>query len=478
MTTTASRLTALTLAATGLALASAGSASAATTASWTCRASAVEAQLLNQSRLTPLLADRTPCATTATGLPNVGQATGLAPGVTAKTADASTNSDPPGAFPIKQTVSAEAGIEGAQVTLIPGLDLRVSAARSTATGSCAGGTPKLDGTSTAVGLTLNGQPIVLDGLLSGILDPISASPLGAVLSVKLNEQVKDATGLTQRAAHVMLLSGVGPDATPLADVVVAEARVSADQACDANAPGNSGALTPTQQGELCPAGSMLDVTRSVCVIPADGSMGAGGSGSGDGTAGSSTGGPIQTSGSAKEVVIGAPNQSPSGGSVLSLVNARKKYRSACLQGAGPDYAVIGTAKGDKITGTNGPDRILALAGNDQVAGGRGNDCMDGATGVDSLSGSLGDDREYGMAGGDHLNGGPGTDTLVGGTGNDTINTAFGADRVVGGSGVDFINAATAGKAARISCGGGRDKVRVNRNEVKGLKGCEVKRVLR
>ena len=42
----------------------------------------------------------------------------------------------------------------------------------------------------------------------------------------------------------------------------------------------------------------------------------------------------------------------------------------------------------------------------------------------------------------------------------------------GGSGVDFINVATAGPAATVSCGAGRDKVRTNRNERKKIKGCE------
>lgn len=44
--------------------------------------------------------------------------------------------------------------------------------------------------------------------------------------------------------------------------------------------------------------------------------------------------------------------------------------------------------------------------------------------------------------------------------------------VFGGSGVDFINVATAGKPARVNCGSGRDKVRINRNEIRRVRECE------
>jgi Ca2+-binding RTX toxin-like protein len=85
---------------------------------------------------------------------------------------------------------------------------------------------------------------------------------------------------------------------------------------------------------------------------------------------------------------------------------------------------------------------------------------------------------YGSTGKDHLNGGPGTDYLSAGSGNDTINAAFGRDRAIGGSGIDFINIATAGPAASADCGSGRDKVRINRNESKKIRGCETVYVFR
>jgi hypothetical protein len=54
-----------------------------------------------------------------------------------------------------------------------------------------------------------------------------------------------------------------------------------------------------------------------------------------------------------------------------------------------------------------------------------------------------------------------------------VNTAFGSDTVSGGPGRDAINAATAGPAARISGGSGRDTARVNRNERRRIRGVEV-----
>ncbi len=455
------RVVGLALAVTGMALGAATSAGAATTATWSCRASAIELQLANNSRVTPVVSDRTPCSDGVTGVPNVGQALGLAPGVTAQTAFASTSAAPPTVFPKDQTVGSASGIEGLEVKLLGGsLTIGVDAARSAATGKCVGGSPVFTGDSTAVKLRINGQEIMLDGLLSSIVDPISNSPLGQVVQVKLNEQIKDANGITQRAAHVIVLPGAAGGA-PLVDLVIAEAKVSSASACDPNAINNGGGGTSGSGGngtdglpQVCPTGSTLDRARGLCIIAADKSGGQG------------------------VIIIGVPYSGPSGGTVLSLVNARKRYKSICLQGPGPKFATVGTNRADRITGTNRPDRILGLGGNDAIDGGRENDCLDGGTGGDNLSGALGNDRVYGVSGKDHLNGGSGNDRLSAGSGNDTINAAFGKDIAFGGSGNDFINVATAGPAARVDCGSGRDKVRINNNEKRRIKGCETSYVFR
>lgn len=202
--------------------------------------------------------------------------------------------------------------------------------------------------------------------------------------------------------------------------------------------------------QACASGSALDAASGFCVIRVPGS----------GVQG------LQV------IRVGRPFEGPSGGSVLALAEARKRYRSPCLSGAGPAFAIVGTTRGDRITGTNRADRILTLAGNDRAHGGLGSDCIDGGTGRDILSGAQDRDRVYGGPGSDALNGGPAADRLSGGAGNDTINAAFGADRVFGGAGRDAVNVATAGPRARVDCGTGRDTARLNRNERHTVRGCE------
>jgi Ca2+-binding RTX toxin-like protein len=431
----------------------------AATATWTCGADAVTASVAGMDTLNPVTASRTPCADQTVGLPNTTNAIGLAPTINAKSAYAITSAKPATARPIGQSVGGAAGIENLTLQTASGtVVIGVGAAQSAATAACKDGKAVLAGTSQVVDLTINGQKVSLDGPLTSLTDAISNSPLGGVVWVKLNEQVIAGETLVQRAAHIRVLSAMG--ASPLADVIIAQSTVSAASACDPNADGNVDPSTPTTgsgsgltnlQG-VCPAGSTLDTSRVLCVITASRTGGQG------------------------EIVIGRPFTGPSGGTVISLANARKRYKSVCLQGPGPKYAIVGTNGANRITGRNTADRILGLGGNDAIDGGRGNDCLDGGTGRDNLSGALGNDRVYGTSGGDALNGGPGTDYLSGGTGNDSINAAFGADIVSGGAGVDFINVATAGPPTRVDCGSASDKVRLNRNERNRVRNCETRYV--
>lgn len=431
----------------------AGSASAAT-ATWTCGADAVIATVAGNTPVDPITASRTPCSAQAVGLPQLTDAVALAPAINARSAYAITDAREPGARPITQTIGATSGIEGLSLQTAGGtVVIGVGAAQSAATASCTNGTPVFNGTSQVTGLTINGQTVTLDGPLTTITDAISNSPLQALVTVKLNEQLRSDTGLIQRAAHIRVLNLAGT--APLADVIVAQSGVSSSSACDPTADNNIDPSTNTGPTlpQVCPTGSTLDLPRGVCIITAANSGGQG------------------------IVVVGPPFSGPSGGTVISLAVARDRFNSPCLQGAGPRFVTIGTNRRDEITGTNRADRILALGGSDAVSGGRGNDCIDGGSGSDNMSGTLGNDRIYGTSGNDHLNGGPGTDRLSGGTGNDSINAAFGRDQVFGGSGRDFINVATAGPPARVSCGTGSDKVRMNRNERRSSRGCEIRYVL-
>ena len=426
---------------------------------WQCRASSLYASVSGQNRVEPIVAngnintangvspDLELCADSETGAGNTATQLGIPPNVIgAVTGKAKTVIEPDFGNAIDQVIASEARVEDLSLLGQVGLPaIGVGAANSTATAKCTAGSlvPTFTGDSRVADVTLGGQPIALDQLatqLTNLLNPI----LGAVVEIKVDERITSPTGLTVRAIHVRVIRG----ATSLVDLVVGEAKVAASgEVCDpAKQPGGTGG---SGSGDVCPNGSVA--RGNLCIIPA-------------GTGGSSLG----------DIIIGRPNQSPSGGTVVAVDVARRLYgRTPCLSGNGtPKFAIVGTNKADRITGTNIADRIIGLGGNDKLDGGRGNDCMEGRTGGDTMSGGLGNDRQYGSTGKDHLNGGPGKDYLSGGSGNDTISASFGGDRVLGGAGVDFINIATAGGAASADCGAGRDKIRLNRNETKKIRNCE------
>ena len=428
---------------------------------WQCRASPTYISVNGGNRVEPIVAngaintanggnpDRAQCARAETGAGNTPTQIGIPLNVlSAQTAGAVTDITPELGRAIDQKIASFAKVENLQLPL--GLEpsfLGVTAATSSATGTCVAGslTPKFEGTSQLATIAVAGVNVPVDGLVAAITTALA--PLGPSVDVKINEQIRTANSLTVRALHVKVLRGNG---TPFIDLVVAESKVGAnpaDAVCD-----------PSKQNDgsggddVCPQGSVLVIGNpSLCVIKGSTS----GSGLGD-------------------IIVGRPFQGPSGGSVVPIDIARKRFgRSPCLaRGGAPKFAIVGTSKGDRITGTNVADRILGLGGNDRLDGGRGNDCVEGNTGGDNISGALGNDRMYGSTGKDHLNGGPGTDYLSAGDGNDTINAAFGRDRAIGGKGIDFINIATAGPAASADCGPGRDKVRINNNERGRIRGCE------
>ncbi len=447
--------------ATAATLLSVPSASAFTTKPvWQCRGSATYTSVSGQNRVEPIVAngnintanggnpDRAQCVDSETGAGNTPTQLGISPNfATAVTGRAATAIEPDLGRSIDQTAGALGQVEDLGLLFNAGGPvLGIGAANSVAFGKCVAGNlkPVFTGDSRVADITLGGTPIPLDQLatqLTNLLNPI----LGAVVEIKVDERVTTPTSLTVRAIHVRVLRGT----TPLLDLVVGEAKVAADgPVCDPDKQ-NDG-LNPNTAG-ICPAGAVLVPSSNLCVIKGS-------------TSGSSLG----------DVVVGRPFMGPSGGTVVPIDIARKKFgRSPCLGFSGnPKFAIVGTNGADRITGTNIADRIIGLGGNDNLGGGRGNDCIEGRTGGDNMSGSLGNDRIYGSSGRDHLNGGPGTDLLSAGSGNDTINAAFGRDRALGGSGIDFINIATAGPAASADCGPGRDKVRINNNERKKIQGCE------
>jgi hypothetical protein len=432
---------------------------------WQCRASPIYTSISGNNRVEPIVAngnintangaspDRAQCAKAETGLGNLATQLGIPQDLLAAgTTSAVTDLNPELGKAIAQTAGGAAKVENLTLQLPAGgtIVLGVRAATSSAVGKCVSGNKaaQMSGTSNVATLTLGGQELNLDPLVQAINDLLQ--PLDQIIRIDQNEQVRTADSLTVRALHIQLLPRTGGGA-PLVDLVVAESKVGFNgPVCDPNQQGE-----PPNVGPVCPEGSVLDPGRTLCIIPA-------------GTGGSSLG----------EIIVGPPFQGPSGGTVVPLDVARRRFgRSPCLGFSGnPKFAIVGTNKADRITGTNIADRIIGLGGNDRLDGGRGNDCIEGRTGSDNVSGALGNDRLYGSSGKDHLNGGPGKDYMSAGSGNDTINAAFGRDRALGGSGRDFINIATAGPPASADCGSGADKVRINKNERQKTRGCETKYV--
>ncbi len=427
------------------------SSEAATPASFSCTASAITVQALGASTLKPVRAGgaKKACQPAIAGLPNLGEALSLSPVLKARTAYAAV--DPAGARPVDSKPTAAAGVEGLELTLGNPV-LAVGAARSAMTASCVEGAPVYVAASEVASITLAGQPIVLDGVLQPITDAVTDA-VGALVAVELNEVVDlPDGGQAVRAAHITLLR----DSTPLADVVIAESRLGVNgDACDPKAGGN----TPPTEVTPCPPGSVLDVTHDTCVIPAPGTQ----------TPTDPTGditGP-------DSVVIGPSGTGPVGGTVVHINIARKRYKSSCLKGKGPRYAVIGTKGSDRITGTNRRDRILARAGRDRVDAGRRDDCIDGQAGKDRLTGGQGRDKVIGGKARDIVSGDGGTDRLIGGRGNDSLSAGYGQGGWVrGGKGRDRINIATSGRRTKVWGGPQYDRVWCQRHEVKFLNGVE------
>lgn len=325
-------------------------------------------------------------------------------------------------------LAATASVESAQLAG-GGSAISVGAVSSSQVAACINGVSTPSGSSRVDALVVGGTPV----------NVIADRPLDQTIGgVRIRANQFD--GTTRRA----LILNIGA-----AEMVLGEATVSGD-ACQT---GGGGA-------QICPTGSTYDVARNVCII-------------------------FEPGAPRGVIVVGATFQGPSGGTVISLIEARRLAnagslpKSQCLRGSGPQFVVLGTNRADRITGTNGRDRILGLGGNDQIDGGRKDDCLDGNRGRDRVAGGLANDRLYGQAGRDKLTGGLGNDRLYGGAAADSLNTGFGRDYASAGAGNDRVNAASAGRPAKRLLGGkGRDRVWVNRNERRRYSGFEITRTFR
>jgi hypothetical protein len=92
--------------------------------------------------------------------------------------------------------------------------------------------------------------------------------------------------------------------------------------------------------------------------------------------------------------------------------------------------IVGSARRDRIRGTEGDDVICGLGGSDIIDGRGGNDLIYGGPGNDRITGGGGRDALYGNAGDDTLFGRDGRrDTLDGGAGNDIAAADRRSDRI-------------------------------------------------
>jgi Ca2+-binding RTX toxin-like protein len=122
-----------------------------------------------------------------------------------------------------------------------------------------------------------------------------------------------------------------------------------------------------------------------------------------------------------------------------------------LRPGGCRVLLLGSRRGDVLTGTAGPDLIFGLGGNDLIRGRSGHDCLIGDSGADRL---------FGQGGFDRLTGGRGQDLLVGGRGTNRYDAGAGNDRV------QAVNR----RRELVSCGSGRDRARVDRSD--RVRSCE------
>ncbi len=133
---------------------------------------------------------------------------------------------------------------------------------------------------------------------------------------------------------------------------------------------------------------------------------------------------------------------------------------------GPD-TLRGTNKADNLLGRGGNDILIALAGDDNLQGERGKDIVFGGT-ERRLSGGY--KNMVGGSGNDSVIGGRGSDNVLGEEGNDLVADGpareFATDHVSGGDGNDVVAAVNRPEFVDIvSCGGGFDRVIVDRKDV-------------
>ncbi len=118
--------------------------------------------------------------------------------------------------------------------------------------------------------------------------------------------------------------------------------------------------------------------------------------------------------------------------------------------------IVGSARNEKLTGTDGDDVIVGNGGNDQIDGKGGNDTIISGSGNDKIDGGSGNDTINAGSGNNNIDGGDGNNTITAGGGNDKITTGSGSDTIDAGGGNNNIDAGGGDDA--ITAGSGNDNI--------------------
>jgi hypothetical protein len=214
-------------------LASAALASAAQAQpSWQCSASAASSSLAGNPGANPVVAAANPCVSNATGLDNLPSPLGIpADAVSARTSSATTVANPENEIAARQAVGAIGRVENLAVQLPPGAGtttLGVRAANAQVSATCVAGSPVLDGSSETNGLTIGGQEVPIEQAAQQLAQQLA--PLGDVVDLKFDEQVRTGSSLAINAMHLKVLSAAG---TPVLEVIAGVANVAFNgKVCD------------------------------------------------------------------------------------------------------------------------------------------------------------------------------------------------------------------------------------------------------
>ena len=158
--------------------------------------------------------------------------------------------------------------------------------------------------------------------------------------------------------------------------------------------------------------------------------------------------------------------------VVALLLASGVALAVTKVGTNAPDTLRGTNQADTLLGRDANDILIALAGDDKLLGERGKDIVFGGNERRRDEGRLlgGNKNMVGGSGNDSVIGGRGSDNVLGEEGNDLVadgpDREFSTDTVSGGEGNDVVAAVNRPAFVDIvSCGGGFDRVIVDRKDV-------------